>query len=287
MTPDRQPVPVPDAGAVRRVELQPDDEAPDGTQVVGRVFDILDAFVDVPEGLTVAEVGRAVRLKYATAHRLLEAMARRGILVRDPDTKRYRIGPRLAQLAAQGRTSELERARPHLEWLTEQTGESSHLAVLDGGWALYVDNVASPRLLSPHRHVGRRLPAHCTGVGKALIAFLDEPELRPLMERGLARLTARTIVDPLALRHELETVRLRGYAVDDEETEDGLVCVAAPVRGPGGRVVAAVSVGGPASRLRSRIPETAHDVIRCAERISGSQVRDAEAAVALARTAAN
>src|SRR5688572_4981952 len=108
-----------------------------GTQVVDRVFDILQAFLDVGPQLSVTDVSRRVGLKYSTAHRLLEAMARRGILFRDPESRRYRIGPQLRQvaLASIGQMDVFDQARPFLEELTNSTGETSHLAVLDDGMA--------------------------------------------------------------------------------------------------------------------------------------------------------
>jgi DNA-binding IclR family transcriptional regulator len=239
-----------------------------GTQVVDRVFDILDAFASSGPRLTVTEVSRQLGLKYATAHRLLDAMARRGVLLREPDSRRYRLGPRLGQLAARATGDDLATARMHLEALMERTGETTHLAIREGSSVIYVDSVMSGRLLGPHRHVGQRMPLHSTGVGKVLTAFLDPDEVRFLIKDGLPALTHNTIVDPERLMEELGEVRRRGYAVDDEETEEGLVCVAAPVRDRFGRVIAAVSLGAPASRLKVRVEAVAREVVDCATELS-------------------
>lgn len=225
-----------------------------GTQVVDRVFDIIDAFIHVGPELSVTDVSRRVGLKYSTAHRLLEAMARRGILDRDPETRRYRIGLQLRQvaLASIGQVDLLDHARPFLEELTKATGETSHLAVFDDGMALYVDKVESQRMLSRPSHVGRRLPTYCTGVGKAMLASLPAEVVDAVLSGDLQQFTANTITDPARLRAEMATIRQQGYAVDNEEIEEGLVCVAAAIRDRDGRVIAGISIGGPASRVRKR-----------------------------------
>jgi DNA-binding IclR family transcriptional regulator len=172
-------------------------------------------------------------------------------------------------LASIGQMDQFDQARPFLEELMTATGETSHLAVLDDGMALYVDKVESQRMLSRPSHVGRRLPAFCTGVGKALLAFAPGEVIDAVLARGLERFTPNTIIEPERLRAELDGIRRSGYAVDNEEIEEGLVCVAAPVRDRAGLVVAAVSIGGPASRVRQRGLELiAAEVTRTASAIS-------------------
>jgi len=242
--------------------------APEGTQVVGRVFDILDAFVTVAPKLTVADVSRELGLKYATAHRILEAMASRGVLSRDRDSRRYSMGPRLREYASSGRVDEFDVAHPYLEALTRRTGETSHLAILDAGSAVYIDTVAGARLLSAHRHVGRQMPLHSTGVGKALLSTLRAAEVDAVLGGELTRYTVKTIMDREVLHSELERIRSLGYAVDDEETEDGLVCVAAVVLAASGKARAAVSVGGPATRIRQDLELIARAVMSCADELA-------------------
>ena len=135
-----------------------------------------------------------------------------------------------------------------------------------------VDKVESTHSLRMPSQVGRRNPVHSTGVGKALIAYLPDEVLAGIaLRRGLARFTARTLTDLPALRADLARVRARGYAVDDEEIEEGLVCVGAPVRDHTGSVVAAVSIAGPSSRLRPvTIPEHARAVDRKSTRLNSS-----------------
>jgi DNA-binding IclR family transcriptional regulator len=223
-----------------------------GAQVVDRVIDILETFTWLGPELGVSEMSRALGLKKATAHRLLASLRRRGVLAQDPISRDYRLGMKLwelGQLAAR-QFDWVDRVKPHLQELTDTVGETTHLAVLSEGQVLYVDKVESTRSLRMPSQVGRRLPAHCTGVGKVLIAHVPDEVLEALVRRrGLKSYTSRTLVTMEALREELGRIRERGYGVDDEEIEEGLICIAAPVRDYSGSVVAAVSIAGPSTRL--------------------------------------
>jgi DNA-binding IclR family transcriptional regulator len=227
-----------------------------GAQVVDRVVDILEAFTRLGPELGVSDISRALGLKKATTHRLLASLRRRGIVAQDPVSRRYRLGMKLWELGQMATTQVdwIDRLRPLLQELTDRVGETTHLAVLNDGQVLYVEKVESTRSLRMPSQVGRRLPAHCTGVGKALIAFLPEEVTRALVaRRGLTRFTSHTITDIAVLEAELALIRERGYSVDDEEIEEGLVCIGAPIRDHTSHVVAAVSMAGPSSRVR---PET-------------------------------
>lgn len=227
-----------------------------GAQVVDRIVDILETFTRLGPELGVTDISRALDLKKATAHRLLASLRRRGLIAQDPASRRYRLGMKLWELGtmAASQVDWVERVHPYLEQLTERTGETTHLAVLNDGQVLYVDKVESNHSLRMPSQVGRRLPVHCTGIGKSLVAYLPDEVLAGLVaRRGLPAFTRNTIVDLEALRAELARVRERGYSVDHEEIEEGLVCIGAPVRDHTAHVVAAISVAGPSSRLR---PET-------------------------------
>lgn len=242
-----------------------------GSQVVDRVVDILELFARVGPELGVSEVSRALDLKKATTHRLLTSLLRRGLLAQDAVTRRYRLGIKLWELGALV-TNSVDwsgRAKPHLERLTSATGETTHLAILSDGQVLYVDKVEGAHSLRMPSQVGRRLPVHCTGVGKALVAFLPDEALKSIVARhGLPRMTTHTITDLAMLRDDLALVRERGYSVDHEEIEEGLTCIAAPVRDHTSHVVAAVSTAGPTSRLEPRIDQYSETVVEVARNIS-------------------
>jgi DNA-binding IclR family transcriptional regulator len=245
-----------------------------GAQVVDRVVDILEAFLRLGPQLGVSELSRALGLKKATTHRLLASLRRRDMVAQDPITRRYRLGVKLWELGSRA-TSELEwmeRAKPYLQRLTDETGETAHLAVLNDGEVLYIDKVESQHSLRMPSQVGRRLPAHCTGVGKALIAHLPADDLAAIVaRRGLPRFTDHTMTDLDALARDLTKVRRLGYSVDDQEIEEGLRCIGAPVRDHSGRVVAAVSVAGPVTRLpTAEVPRIGEIVMAGARSISAA-----------------
>jgi DNA-binding IclR family transcriptional regulator len=243
-----------------------------GAQVIDRVIDILETFTRMGPDLGVSEISRALGLKKATAHRLLASLRRRGIVAQDPVTRRYRLGLKLWELGAMAtiQVDWVDRVHGDLERLMDATGETAHLAILSDGQILYVDKVESSHSLRMPSQVGRRNPVHCTGVGKAQIAFLPDEALAGMIaRRGLASFTSNTLTDPAELRAELAKVRARGYAVDNEEIEEGLVCIGAPVRDHAGLVVAGVSIAGPSSRLRPvTIPAHARSVVEAAVAMS-------------------
>lgn len=243
-----------------------------GAQVVDRVVDILEAFPKYGPELGVSDISRLLGLKKATAHRLLSALRRRGLVTQDPVSRRYRLGLKLWELGSMA-TSQVDwvhRVKPYLQQLTDETGETSHLAVLSDGQVLYVEKVESPRSLRIPSQVGRRLPVHCTAIGKALVAFLPDEVLESIVaHRGLVRFTSNTITDLDRLRNELAIARERGYTTDNEEIEEGLACIGAPIRDHSAHVVAAISIAGPASRVRSeRMGEHIRAVVAAANSIS-------------------
>jgi DNA-binding IclR family transcriptional regulator len=252
-------------------------------QVVDRVLDILAAFtVETPE-LGVSELSRAIGLNKGTAHRLLSALESHRLVEQDRTTGRYHLGLRLWELGncAVARLELPGPAMPALHQLSADTGETAHLAVLDDGDVLYIAKVESNRPLRIPSQVGRRLPPHCTAIGKMLLAWLPPAELDQLIgARGLPRFTPHTICDPDVLHSELTLIRQRGFAFDREELEQGLRCVAAPIRDRSAQVVAAISVAGPSVRVNeSETPRLLQAVLRAARSIShtlGSPVDDAD-----------
>ena len=159
-------------------------------------------------------------------------------------------------------------ARPYLQRLTDLSGETSNLMVLHQDEVMYIDQVQSPRLVRMFAEIGRRVPLHSTGGGKAILASMPAPERCGLLAaRPLVAVTPHTINSIDRLEHALEEVRSKGYAVDDEEQEEGVRCVAGPVRDHGGKVVGALSLSGPTTRMtRERIEELGRLVARtCVE----------------------
>lgn len=221
--------------------------------------------------LSLSNLARRARLPVSTTHRLLETLRRRGFVQAVGDG-RYRLGVRAFEVGMSFlRSHDLpEVARPVMTELVDRVKETANLAVRDGAEAVYVLQVESERMLRLFAQPGARHPLYCTGVGKVLLAWEPEDHVRALLGSGpLPRFTPRTLTHPDAVLRELRTVRARGYAVDREERESGVRCVAAPVRDASGRVVAALSLSAPASRLpHRRIPPVAALVVSAAQRIS-------------------
>jgi IclR family acetate operon transcriptional repressor len=240
-------------------------------QSVDRALDLLEALASTDAEVAITSLANRTGLHVSTAHRLLATLVRRGYVRQNPDTSRYYAGPKLATLAeGRSRFGELRtRARGLLRTLAEATRETANLSVLDDTWAVYLETVPGPQMVRLFTTVGNRVPLHATGSGKALLAWLPAPRREAILERlELRAHTPRTIAEPNALRRALEEVRERGYAVDDEEFDEGVRCIAVPV-GPLGAPIAAISVSGPASRLgRPRLGELAPMLRRCASELA-------------------
>jgi DNA-binding IclR family transcriptional regulator len=194
------------------------------------------------------------------------------LVVKNQDTGRYRLGLRLFELGSKAIDGlDLRaRARPYLDQLQIQFGETVFFCVLDDGQVFYMEKVESQQSVRTACTVGSRAPAYCTAVGKAMLAELSEAEVGRIVRRwGLKAVTRNTITSAAALKAELRAIRSRGYAIDDEEKEEGLRCVSAAVRGHSGKLFAAMSVSGPAFRMtKERIPEVGEGVMRAANEFS-------------------
>jgi DNA-binding IclR family transcriptional regulator len=212
-------------------------------RAVERAAAILKAFSPTAPSLGVTELARRLALHKSTVHRLLTTLEHEGFVVQDAGG-RYRLGLQLFELGSLVVNSmELQKiARGPLEEAHRACGETVHLAILDEGEVVYIDKIESTRQLRMHSLIGRRSPAHCTGLGKVLLAWLPAEALDQIIRRGLRTYTSRTISSPGALRNHLALVRQRGYAIDDGEHEELIRCAAAPVFDHTGAVVAAVSI---------------------------------------------
>ncbi|BAS27856.1 IclR family transcriptional regulator [Limnochorda pilosa] len=223
-------------------------------------------------GITLSELARAVQLPKSTVLRITMTLVDDGLVQREEPTGLFRLGIRTFELGSLV-LSVLEiprQARPYLEKLAEQTRETVHLCVLDDGEVVYVDKIESPQTVRLYSRIGRRAPAHCTGVGKVLLAHLPGDERLHLVERHpLDGYTPNTITDFLALEKELEEIRKTGIAFDQEEHEEGIRCVAAPIFDYTGEARAAVSVTVPTFRTTpDRMKELAELVRQTTEVIS-------------------
>jgi DNA-binding IclR family transcriptional regulator len=234
-------------------------------QVLDRALAILDALAQLHEDASLAEVAVAVKLHKSSVHRLLMSLERHRLVERDAHSGKFRLGMRLFDLGTQAvaRFNVRERARPHLERLMYNSHETVHLCVLDNGEVLYLDKIEPDRTVRLSSTIGHRNGAHCTAVGKAMLAWLSEPEVDAILQQhGMQGCTAKTLTTPAELKADLKLIRERGYAIDDEEHEEGVRCVAAAVKDYSGRPVAAMSVSAPSFRLpQEKLPLVADLVV--------------------------
>ena len=239
---------------------------------VVKVLDILEHLGGAGRPVSLSDVARATGFNVSTTHRLLQTLAHRGYVEQRSDTRGYALGPRLVDLGSAYVAGQdlVGVARPHLEALRDAVGETVHLAVYDGGDILEICHAAGQQVVSVSFRTGRRDPAHCTALGKALLAFLPEPELATFFARGdMEKRTRHTITDKAALRAALERVRADGYALDEEELADDLCCLGMPLRDSRRRVVAALSIAMPKARFRvDRVSEWVGRMNEMAGRIS-------------------
>jgi DNA-binding IclR family transcriptional regulator len=240
-------------------------------QVLDRTIGVLRSLADSDTDLSAAEIARRLQLHKSTVHRLLVVLEQYRLIKRAPDGT-YRLGTGLIELGerASARFQLSERAQPFLRELAAHTGEGAHVTVLSGTEMLSIAHVEGRWNLQSLTRTGLRTQIHCTAAGKALIAFLSDDARADLIGRlSLQRRTQRTIVKPSALKLELMRVRQAGYAVDDEEFEEGLRCVGAPIFDHRGHVIASISMAAPIFRLTpERIAHAAHLVVAAAQGLS-------------------
>jgi IclR family acetate operon transcriptional repressor len=222
--------------------------AGEGVQSLHRALDLVEIVAAHGGQLAIGEIAAASDIPLPTIHRLLRTLVTRGYMRQLPN-RRYALGFRLVPLGATAGTMLGADTDRVLARLVDALGETANLAILVGEHAEYVAQAPSRHSMRMFTEVGRRVELHCTGVGKALLAQLDDDRVRGVVHRvGLPRHTARTHVSEAALLEDLDAIRSRGYAVDEQEQEDGVRCVAVPV-GPAELSAMAVSVSGPVTRI--------------------------------------
>ncbi len=225
---------------------------------------LLKTFTSLDRELGVTELAHRLGLGKSTVHRLLATLAEEQLIEQDPVSGRYRLGLAVHELGAAASTAtDLHAAAlTPMSVLRARTGETVQIAVLDGREVVYVERLDSPNTLALFLEVGRRNDAHVTGTGKCLLSFLDEATLDRMLDGWELRAqTPSTITDPLALKKELARSRRRGYATNLHESEVGVISVAGPIRDGHNRVIASMSVAGPAERMEPVMERTTQAVV--------------------------
>jgi DNA-binding IclR family transcriptional regulator len=242
-----------------------------GTQAVVRALSILKAFSDDRPLWTLAELARSLNLNKTTVFRLLTALESEGLVRRDSITETYALGPEMVMLGARAMRSYtlLEASKPELKSLADTSRETATLEILAGKDVLILEEIRGTHLIGSVQSIGTRWPAFATSTGKSMLAYLPAEQLATILKGTLPQYTPKTITDPERLRKEFVEVRRRGYAIADEALELGFRAVGSPVFQHDGKVIGAISVGGPSARMTlERLPAFGRLVNRMALQIS-------------------
>ncbi|MCC8246693.1 IclR family transcriptional regulator [Saccharothrix luteola] len=237
----------------------PPNQPRSGAQAVERALGVLRCVEADDGGVGITELSQRTGLTVSTTHRLARTLTEAGLLVQDPRSERYQLGPSLVVLGEKAaRRLGYQQALPLLEELAAATGESINLGIRAGDEVRVVLDVVSRQPLRFNQESGSRVPMHVSAMGKCLLAFGGDIDKQIESLGDLVRATHRTITDRDQLRAELDLVRERGWALNDEERDPGVRAIAAPVPRPGGGVLGAIAIQGPTVRITDdRLPELA------------------------------
>jgi len=221
-------------------------------KVLNKSLSILEILLQQGSPMNMTEISKKLGLYPSTIHRILDTLKHWGYVEQEPNTQKYQLGLKALELGmAKLHQMDLAReATPYLKELVNQCNETVHLGVLEKGEVLYLAKEESSQTIRMCSYVGKRAPLHCTALGKVLLSYLSEEERKKILGRkGLPRLTEKTITDKEELEKELNKVKKQGFALDKGENEKDVRCIAAPIRNYQGKVIAAVSISGPAFRI--------------------------------------
>ncbi|NWQ44337.1 IclR family transcriptional regulator [Bacillus sp. EB106-08-02-XG196] len=222
---------------------------------VSRALDIIALVGMKKGGLGVTEIANQIDINKSSVFRTLSTLVQYGYIEQDRETGKYKLGYKFLDISSKLLESIDIRseAKPFLKELENKTNEVIHLVVYDQGEVVYIEKLEGTETLRTHSKVGKRAPMHCTSVGKAILAHLPENDVLSILDRkGMPYHTDHTITSIEAFLQELQQIRQRGYALDLEENEYGITCIAAPIFDHLGNVVAAVSISGPTTRMTSK-----------------------------------
>ncbi len=220
-------------------------------QSVDRTLDVLEALASRRGATGISDLAQIVSLHVSTVHRLLATLVDRGYVRQDPDSSRYHLGSRVFTLAnAADLHLDLRLvARPYLERMMRNSGETANLVTSSETEVIYLDQVASMHLVKMFTAPGMRAPLYCTGTGKVMLAHRTPDDAEVVLAAPMKRYTPKTIVTRGALETELNLIRKNGFCIDNEEMEEGVRCLAVPIYDRRNLCVGAMSVSGPTTRM--------------------------------------
>ena len=240
-------------------------------QSVRKTFRLIECLSAADE-MSITELGNSIELNKGAIFRILSTLRSLGYIEQNPANEKYRLGLKLFEIGSQVliRLNEVQEAHNIMEQIAQETQETVHLATLREGYVVYLDKIDSKHVLRIFSRVGNRAPCYCTGVGKALLAWLPEEEISRIMKmQKIVKYTENTITTVKELKKELKKIRMQGYSEDNQEHQQGIRCIAAPIRNRAGKVVAAISITYPEIRNSEEIKENYKALIlKAGEQIS-------------------
>lgn len=241
-------------------------------QSIDRALSILEVLADYSKGLGVTEISEKVNLHKSTVYRLLSTLIYKGYIVQDSETNKYKVTFKLYELGNKKlKDIDLLSASKHYtKKLMESVNEVVHLVIREGNKIVYIDKVEANNTIRMESTIGRRSPMYCTSVGKAILAYFPDEEVKNIWNISkIEKLTKFTITEFEEMIKELSRVREKGYGIDNEENEIGVRCVGAPIFNRYGEIEGAISVSGPTLRVKEKDVEgIAKEVIKYANLIS-------------------
>jgi len=221
-------------------------------KVLTKTFAVLETLLENKSPMSMSEISEKLNFYPSTVHRILDTLKYGGYVEQNPNNQKYQLGLKLIELgmAKINQIDLVKEAGPFLKELAKNCNETVHLAILEDINVLYLAKEESSQTIRMISYVGKRAPLHCTGLGKVLLANLPLQDRDKIIDRiELSRLTKNTITDKIKLCEELDMIKEKGFALDEEENENDVRCIAAPIRDYKGKVIAAISVSSPVYRL--------------------------------------
>lgn len=235
-----------------------------------KALKVLECFTVSKPELGITEISEQLGLYKSNVHNIADTFVKAGYLEKNTENDKYRLGFKILELShiISANISLRHIVLPHMRELADITNETIYLAVPREGEVIYLDSCSPKHQLSTRAMLGIKAPLYCTGIGKAMLAFLPEEVLTVVVSSGLARHTDKTITDLQQLKEELSDIRTRGYAIDNMEHEFGIKCVGMPIRNKNRQVTAGISISGPSLRFDARkikefgvlLQKTVHDI---------------------------
>ncbi|WP_408008335.1 IclR family transcriptional regulator [Pseudalkalibacillus sp. A8] len=229
--------------------------AAQSNSAVERALTILELISSKEGPVGVGEIAQELELAKSTTHRILEALKSKQFVEQIEATEKYQIGLKAIEIGMSSLTkwNLVDITAPYLKQLASDLNETAFLGVYDNGEIVYVYKAEGKQSVSTNAQLGTRKPVHCTGLGKSIVSNFQIEEVDHILtEKGMPKYTDKTITDRQKYLEELSEIRQRGYAMDDEEVEEGLTCFAVPIFNYTGNAIAAISVAGPTERILNK-----------------------------------